>query len=517
MEIIKSSEIANLINDESTIMVSGFIGSGVPEELLVEIEKKYIESKKPKNLELIFCAGVGDGKDKGLNHLAHDGLVKRTIGGHYGLSPMITKMIFDNKIQAYNFPQGIMSRLIRASAAKVPFIVSKVGLNTFVDPRIEGGKLNKLCKDDLIKLYQDDEGNELLKYPSFKADIALIRGTYADKHGNINFDKEPLITDSLSMAQAAKNSGGKVIVQVEKIVEEAFDPKTIIVPGILVDYVVEASKEEYQAQTFSTVYNENFVKNTNDVVKLGTVKLSDRKVIARRAAMELSKSDKVLNYGIGIPEMIANVLNEEGLEQHFTPTVEPGIIGGVPQGGLDFGASISPEMILTQNYQFDFYDGNGIDCAFLGLAQADESGNLNVSKFGPKIAGAGGFINISQNAKKVIFCGTFKAGCKLNIENNKLNIIDKGHTKKFIKDVEQITFASQYAIDNDLYVLYITERAVFDLDRESKKLRLIEIAPGIDLQKDILDEMDFEPIISENLKTMDSSIFNENEMGLQLQ
>ncbi|WP_423363820.1 acyl CoA:acetate/3-ketoacid CoA transferase [Mycoplasma sp. P36-A1] len=516
MEIIASSKIASLIKNEATVMVSGFIGSGVPEELLLEIEKNYLEKQSPKDLELIFCAGVGDGKDKGLNHLAHEGLVKRTIGGHYGLSPKITKLVFENKIAAYNFPQGIMARLIRTSAAKVPFIVSKVGLNTFVDPRIEGGKLNKECKDDLVKLFIDDDGSELLKYSSFNADVALIRGTYADKKGNISFAKEPLITDSLSMAQAAKNNGGIVIVQVEAVVDETFDPKTVVVPGILVDYVVVATNPEYQMQTFHTDYNEEFVKNSGKEIKLPTVKLSDRKIIARRAAMELSKSDAVLNYGIGIPEMVANVLNEEGVEEHFTPTVEPGIIGGVPQGGLDFGASMCPEMILTQNYQFDFYDGNGIDCTFLGLAQTDQYGNLNVSKFGPKIAGAGGFINISQNAKKVIFCGTFKAGAKLTVENNELKINEIGHTKKFIENVEQITFSSQYAIDNNLEVLYVTERAVFDLDRENKKLRLIEIAPGMDLEKDVLQEMDFRPVVSENLKIMDSSIFNEDKMNLKL-
>lgn len=515
MQIIKADEVASKIKDNDSVIVSGFIGAGVCEELLYNIQQSYLETSSPKNIELLFCAGMGDGDTKGLNHLGEEGLIKRAIGGHFGLTPRLTKLINEEKMEGYNLPQGIMSHLIRASAAKKPYIVSKVGLNTFVDPRLDGGCLNAISKKKLVDLTQED-GVEYLKFYTFKPNVALIRGTYCDKKGNISFDHEVLTTECLAIAQAVRNHGGKIIVQVKKQVDYSFDPKLVVVPHILVDYVVLNTNEDMHKQTFATDYNENFVISKNEIETQEAAKLSERKIIARRAAMELSKEDKILNYGIGIPEMVANVLNEENLEEGFVPTVEPGVIGGTPQGGMDFGASKFPDMILSQAEQFDFYDGNGIDCAFLGLAQADENGNLNVSKFGPKIAGAGGFINISQSAKKVIFCGTFMAGAKFDVKDNKLIITKEGHTKKFITEVEQVTFSGKFAIDNNLYVRYITERAVFEIDSKTGKLSLIEIAPGVDLEKDVLDLMEFKPLVSPNLKVMDESIFNEGCMNLVL-
>lgn len=513
MKVIKRDEVSNLIKDNDSVMIGGFIGTAVPEDLLVALQENYLKNQTPKDLSIIFCAGVGDGKERGINHLAEEGMVKKAVGGHFGLSPRLTKLINENKVEGYNLPQGIMAHLIRATAAKVPFIVSTVGLQTFVDPRLEGGQLNEISNDKRVELLNIDN-MELLKFKSFKPNVAIMRGTYSDKKGNISFAKEGLVCDSLSMAQAAKNHGGIVIMQVEAVVDDLFDPKEVIIPHILVDYVIVCTDEKNQAQTFGTQFDETFIVNRDVKLEQEDAPLNDRKIIARRAALELDKTDRVLNYGIGIPEVIASVLNEENQEEYFTPTVEPGIIGGTPQGGMDFGVSRYPEMILPQNNQFDFYDGNGIDCAFLGLAQADRLGNLNVSKFGPKIAGAGGFINISQSAKKVIFCGTFMAGAKSHVENGNLVIDKEGHTKKFIEAVEQVTFSGKFAVDNNLKVLYITERAVFDLNYETSNLRLIEVAPGIDVEKDVIANMEFAPEIADEVKIMALDIFNEGKMNL---
>lgn len=515
MKIIDKEKVGHLIRNNDTVMIGGFVGTGVPEELLIAIQDRYLEKQEPKALNIIFCAGQGDGKDRGVNHLAHEGLVKKAVGGHFGLSPKLCALINENKVEGYNLPQGILSHLIRATVSKVPYIVSTVGLNTFVDPRLEGGKLNKISQEDHVFVIKED-GQEYLKYPTFTPDVALLRGTYSDLKGNIVFDKEALTLDSLAMAQAVKNHGGIVIVQVEKVLDTKFNPKDVIIPHIAVDYVVECTDPTNHMQTFGTQYNEAFVTSLDEKNEQAPAALNDRKIIARRAAMELTSSDEILNYGIGIPEVIANVLNEEQLEHLFVPTVEPGVIGGTPQGGMDFGASKYPDMILAQSSQFDFYDGSGIDCAFLGLAQADQKGNLNVSKFGPKIAGSGGFINISQNAKKVIFCGTFMAGAKSFVENNQLIIDKEGHTQKFIDVVEQVTFSGKFAIDKDLYVLYVTERAVFDLNPKTGNLRLIEIAPGLDIEKDIVSNMGFTPEIACEVKIMDSSIFNEGPMDLKI-
>lgn len=515
MKIIKSQEVSSLIKDNDLVMIGGFVGTGVPEDILISIQENYIKTKSPKNLEIVFCAGQGDGKERGLNHLGEEGLISKVVGGHFGLSPRLMKLILDKKATGYNLPQGIMSHLVRASAAKVPYIVSQVGLNTFVDPRLEGGALNDITPNNLVTLIEE-EGQELLKYKTFKPNVALLRGTYADAKGNISFEKEALTLDSLSMAQAVRNNGGIVIVQVLGTTDKVIDPKNVVIPGILVDYVAVCENLDNHMQTYATHFNPDFVTASNESKSLDPIALTDRKIIARRSAMELKITDKVLNYGIGIPEVIANVLNEEGVESNFVPTVEPGIIGGTPQGGLDFGASIYPDMILDQSAQFDFYDGNGIDCAFLGLAQADDLGNLNVSRFGPKIAGCGGFINITQNAKRVVFCGTFMAGAKLHVENGSLVIDQEGHTKKFVKAVEQVTFSGKFAVTKNLSVLFVTERAVFDINHQTGMLRLVEIAPGMDLEKDILSNMEFRPEIASDLKVMDSSIFNDGKMNLEI-
>lgn len=513
-KILTADEAALLVENGQTISTSGFVGSACPEALTKALEKRFLNTGEPKDLTYFFPGSQGNRDGTGADHFAHKGMLKRMIAGHYNTAPAIGKLIIDNEIEAYNFPQGTLSQLCRDIAAHKIGTLTHVGLNTFVDPRIEGGRLNEKTKENIVELVEI-LGQEKLLYKSFPIDIVFIRGSYADELGNVTMHREIGPGETTAMAQAVKNSGGIVIVQVEKIVKAGtLDPRLVRIPKIYVDALVVTEDPIDHQQSFGCDFDPSLCGDvTVPVGGIPIPPLNPKKVIARRAAMELSM-DTVVNLGIGIPEFVSAVANEEGILDWMTLTVEAGPVGGVPCGATRFGASVNPECLLSHHEQFDFYDGGGADFAFLGLAQADEKGNINVSKFGPRIAGCGGFINITQNAKRVFYCGTFTAdGFKADVKEGKLHIIQEGKEKKFLKQVEQITFSGPYAAELGQPVMYITERAVFQLKDDG--IHLIEIAPGVDLQKDILDLMDFVPKMDQAPKLMDARIFTDELMGLK--
>lgn len=513
-KVITVEEAINQIQDDWTIGVEGFVGAGTPDDLCVALGKRFLEQKNPQNLTLIHSSGPGDASTRGANRIAHAGMYKRVISGHYGLVPEIGKLALANDFEAYNLPQGILTNFYRAVAGNRPGVLTKVGLGTFADPRVSGGKINEKAVEDIVEIVELG-GEEWLFMKSFPVDCVLIRGTTADTRGNITMEREILTVDSLAMAMAARNSGGTVIVQVERIAKpDCICSRDVIIPGIMVDHVVVGAPEHHM-QTFGTQYKPELSGELR--VPLGhidTLALDERKVLARRASFELRPYD-VINLGIGYPEAVSTIANEEKILDYLTMTVEPGIIGGMPLGGLDFGAAVNGEAVISMPDQFDFYDGGGLDLTCLGFAQCDSSGNVNASKFGPRIAGCGGFINISQNTRRVLFLGTFTtAGLKIAIEDGKVHILQEGKIRKFVEASDQITFCAQFSDSETQEVLYITDRCIFKLIEG--QLELIEVAPGIDIEHDILANMGFTPVIR-NVTEMDPRIFGEQPMGIREQ
>ncbi len=520
-KIVSAAEAVRLIHDGDTVATSGFVGIGFAEGIAIALEERFLATQaatgsgSPQQLTLVYAAGQGDGKDRGLNHFGHAGLLKRVVGGHWGLVPKLQALALAGEIEAYNLPQGVISHLFRDIAAGKPGTLSHVGLGTFVDPRFGGGKVNDVTTQELVRLMEID-GEEVLFYKAFPIQVGIIRATTADPDGNLTMEREALTLEALAIAMAAHNSGGLVIAQVERLAERgSLNPRQVKIPGVLVDCVVVAEKPEHHMQTFVTHYSAAFAGEIRVPMNtLAPMPMGVRKLIARRAALELTRN-AVVNLGIGMPEGVADVATEEEVIDLLTLTAEPGVIGGIPASGLNFGAAVNTQAVIDQPSQFDFYDGGGLDIAVLGLAQADAQGNLNVSKFGSRLAGAGGFINISQSARAVVFVGTFTAGdLQVRIEAGQVHIDSEGTLRKFVREVEHRTFSGERARKRGQRVLYVTERCVFRL-ADAGGLELIEIAPGIDLERHILAQMDFTPAISPQLRLMEPALFADAPMNLR--
>ena len=513
-QFLSPEEAARLVPDGATVLLTGSGGGLMDADRVYQaLEKRFLETGHPQHLTLVHVTGIGDGKGAGVDRFAHEGMVRRVIGGHWGWSPRMAELALANKIEAYNLPQGVLSLLTCEIAAHRLGLLTHVGLHTFVDPRLQGGKLNAAAREELVEVVHL-AGEERLFYRAFPVDVAIVRGTTADERGNISTEWEAVDLDVLSAAQAAHNSGGLVIAQVKRLARAgSLHPRAVKIPGHLVDAVVVVPE---QWQTVEAEYNPAFSGEIRVPVQaIAPLPPGVRKFIARRAALEL-RPDAVVNLGFGIPDGVANVAAEEGIFDRVVFSVEQGIVGGVPAKGAIFGAGTNPDMIVDAPSQFNFYHGGGLHLAFLGAAQIDQHGNVNVSKFGDTIAGCGGFIDISQNAKKVVFCGTFTArGLRASAEDGRLKIESEGAVRKFVAEVEQITFSGRYALERGQDVLYVTERAVFRLTPEG--LELLEVAPGTDLERDILAQMDFRPHVHRQPPEMDNRIFTSEKMGLSEQ
>jgi acyl CoA:acetate/3-ketoacid CoA transferase len=503
VKIISDVQAAGLIEDGDWVAIQGSGGGvGEPTKLLRALRTRFLLKAQPRDLTLLHATGLGDRNGIGTDLLAIPGLVYCDIAGHLAMAPQMAKMIVANEIQSYNFPQGVLSQMFSAIAARKPGVFTKVGLHTYIDPRLEGGRMNAVTSEDRV-FVKKICGEEWLFFPRMRVDIALVRGTTANEKGNITAEEEAGLQEGIAIAQAAKACGGIVIAQVKYLTSESLDPRNVRIPGILVDFVVV---DPEQKQTCLHDFHSAFVgAGPLAIHDIPPLPLDIRKVIARRAARELY-AGAIVNLGVGIPSGIAAVASEMGIIDDLTFTVEHGIIGGMPASGVIFGVAYNPEAIIPQDAQFNFYDGGGLDLAFLGMAQFDTEGNVNVSKVGDMLAGCGGFINISQTAKKVVFCGSFTAkGLQCTVGGGVLLINREGQICKLVSHVDQITFSGKFAREVRQDVLFITERAVFTLSEDGVVLQ--EIAPGIDLEKDVLSKMEFKPLISDRLVRMDMDLF----------
>ncbi len=516
-KLCTADEALALVKDGETLASGGFVGAGVPEALTDALERRFLNQGGPRDLTIIYAAGQGDGHDRGINHLAHEGLVRRVIGGHWALAPRMSKLAIEEKIEAYNFPQGVICQLFRDIAAGRPGCITHVGLDTFIDPIRQGGRANSRTVEELVERVELG-GRTWLWYKAMPIHVGLIRATAADPNGNLVMHEEGLFGEMLPIAQAVHNCGGAVIAQVARLMDEPAMPQDVRVPGILVDRIVVA-EPHHHPQTFGAAeFNPALVSPapTNGQKRLpgempaGIEKLppGPRRIIAARACDEVP-DEAIANLGIGMPEGIAAIAAERGLLDRFTLTVESGPIGGTPAGGLSFGVSAYPQAIIDQPSQFDFYDGRGLDFAALGAAEIDRHGNVNVSRFGPRMAGVGGFVNISQTARRLVFCGTFTSGgLEVAVEdtpNGKaLRIVSEGRHAKFVREVEQLSFNGEHSRRTGQHVLYVTERAVFKMGELG--IELVEVAPGIDVRTQVLDLLPFVPIVS-NVRIMPEHAF----------
>jgi len=511
---IESDLFPKMVKDGDTVTGTGFSFT-TPEELFVALEESFLKTGHPRNLTLLIPGGAGNLRGGGFDHFAHEGFIKKVIAPYFNLTPALAKMVLDEQVECYMLPAGSMAQLLRDIGGGRPGLITQVGINTFVDPRIEGGRMNSISKESYTEIIKID-GKEYLRYKPIHIDIAALKVTTADEFGNCTMEKEAGYLTTLPSAIATHNCGGKVVVQVERIaLMGSLHPQRVIVPGILVDAVVVAKPENHW-MTWREQYNP---------ARSGEMKVADiglespsmgpEKVVARRAMRELIPGD-VVNLGAGLPEFVSSIAWEEGIFDKIVLTVEAGMIGGIPGYGLQFNTASNPDAIIDQSLQMDLYDGGGNDVSCVGFAQIDKKGNVNVSKLDSRIPGVGGFLNVCPTAKKRVHCGNFTAGkSQIELQDGKLKIISDGKITKFVDQVTQITLSGDYAISRKQPTIIITERAVFKFTEEG--LILEEIAPGVDLEKDIIGKMNFKPKISPNLKSMSSELFDDKPLNINEQ
>ncbi|MFH0726482.1 MAG: CoA-transferase [Pseudomonadota bacterium] len=516
--IIAADEAAALVRNGMTLSVNTMSAVSYPDALSKALRKRFDATGEPR--DLCFWGSTAQAMnalDALTEQLARcEGMFSKVIMGHWSTTPTFVADAAANKFAAYNFPQGVISHLYRAAAGKKPVVVSRVGLGTFADPRYGGGKMNARAVEDYVDVVRID-GKEYLQYRTPKIDVCFVRGTTADPMGNITVEKEAAYIDALQLVLATKANGGTVIVQVERISARKAYCKEILIPYVAVDYIVVDSE---QRQTYIEPYNSAYSGQTimpaehinahmQSVLEKSGGFFAPRElahyIIARRAAEEL-QAGFVVNIGIGIPGLIPAIAAEKGIQDQIHMTNEAGTIGGIPAPAGSFGASLNPVYMTDMSTMFDLYDGGMLDLVCVGAAQIDFRGNVNVGTIGPKVVGVGGFVNLTQASRKVVFLTTFTTkGLKMAYEDSRLEITAEGNTKKFVDKLDQISFNGGIAMEEKRKVLYVTERCVFQLTPEG--LQLIEVAPGVDVRKDIIEQMEFKPLLAENLKVMDKDFF----------
>ena len=518
--VLTAKEAVDLIHDGDTLCTIAMTLISASETVLKEVESRFLEQGHPRDLTFFHtCGQASIGMPGGMTRLAHEGLLKRVYGGHWGQSAKLMDLIAGNKIEAFNLPQGQMANMFHSMALKEPGKLSKIGIGTYIDPRVEGGKMNqktKDCGDDAVGLVTVD-GEEYIQYKPVPIDVLLIRGTFADENGNLSTAHEAMVLEVLPAVMATKRWGGKVIAQVERIVKAgSISPKDVVVPGVLIDGLVVCDNPfENHRQTRSWYYDPSYSgQGLAPEQAAASIPVTERKIIGRRAMAELLP-DQIINIGTGIPnDVIGPIIAEEDLADTCMVTVESGVYGGTPQATIDFGISMNAQALIPHDRQFELYNGTGIDFTFMGAGEMDENCNVNATRMGNKAPGAGGFIDITATAKNVIFCSTFTGGgLKVGFSDEGVEIQQEGKFKKLVKQVQQISYNGKVAIKNGQNALYVTERAVFKLTENGPML--IEVAKGVDIKKDILDQMEFTPLIAENLVYTDTALYRDGAVGLK--
>ncbi|KAA9010034.1 acyl CoA:acetate/3-ketoacid CoA transferase [Histidinibacterium aquaticum] len=509
MKTVNNAALRDLVSnlpDGATVAISG-AGGGLlePDEAFKAFEDAFHDAGRPRGLTLVHALGMGDRKEKGVNRFAYEGMVRRVIGGHWVWSPRMLDLAQRDRIEAYCLPSGVLTHLFREIGAKRPGLFTHVGLGTFCDPRLQGGRCNTAAQEPIVELMEID-GKDVLRYLPFKVDVAVIRGTAVDANGNITARDEPADLDSYAIALAAKASGGIVIAQVRDQVEVGdIRPREVTVPGKLVDYVLPAPE---QTQTYHGPYSPALAGLSDGSEQFQTMPEHHlvRRIVAERAAQELVPG-ATINFGFGMSAGVAEIVARRGERSNYWFTIEQGIHGGQLLTGDLFGIAAHPAAILSSAQQFDLYSGGLLDQTYLGLAEMDAHGSVNVSHFGGQVSGPGGFIDISQGAQRIVFCGSFDAkGARVSVENDKLRIDRHGEVQKLVPEVGGVTFSGAEAIRRGQRVTYITERAVFELTPEG--VELTELAPGIDLKADVLDRMGFTPIVHDPVR-MEVELFRD--------